>query len=374
MPIEDALMRRIFSRQARKNKFNKIFSFVCVLMSAFLIIAARNIDGFANTHVRFVTPVLTNTIGRFVSLFPFSVFELLIYSAAIFVVWGIFYVIYNVIKRNKEKVFSFLWGTTSLFCGLFLMMTMTVFVNFSRDSISEVLSIEVEMYTRDELFRLTEFLIERTNALAMEVYGDSDRRDDININEIIDESIRSMQRLGYKYPGFFGFYIRPKPVLFSRGMSHLRITGVFSPFTLEPNFSNDVEDYIIPFVIAHELAHTRGFMREDDANFIAYLAARDSENAFLRLSAEMNVLAYALRAVRMTGDAETYNRLRSSVDERVLAAYRRNAEHWRRFDTPVARVSVAANDLYLRANAQRDGVQSYGRVIDLVFALYRDKL
>lgn len=363
-----------FSNLFKKNKSSKIFSLLCVLMSAFLLVAARTIDGFANGYVRFVTPVLTNTIGRFISLFPFSVFEILIYVAAIFVVWGIFYMVYHGVKRNKEKVFAFLWKAMSVFCGLFLMMTMTLFVNFSRDSIAEVLSIEVEMYTRDELFRLTEFLIERTNELAQEVYGDGNYRSDIDINEIIGESIIAMQRLGYQYSGFFGFYSRPKTFLFSRGMSHLRTTGVFSPFTLEPNFSSDVEDYIIPFVIAHELAHSRGFMREDDANFIAYLALRDSENAFMRLSAEMNVLAYALRAVRLTGDTETYNSLRSSVDERVLAAYRRNSEHWQRFNTPVARIAVATNDLYLRANAQKDGVQSYGRVVDLVFALYRDEL
>ncbi|MCL2873648.1 MAG: DUF3810 domain-containing protein [Defluviitaleaceae bacterium] len=367
-------MKSFISRITQKNKFNKVFSIICVLISAFFFTASRFIDGFANWHVRFITPLLTNTLGRLISLFPFSVLEILIYSAILFVVFGIGYIAHCLVKKTIGKISSLLWSTSSIICGLFLMMTLTVFVNFSRDSIAEVLSIEIEMFTHNELIALTELLIERTNKIAQEVYRDKDRHDPIIMREIIDDSIVAMQNLGYKYSGFSGFYSRPKTFFFSRGMSHLGITGIFSPFTLEPNFSNDVEDYIIPFVMIHELAHSRGFMREDDANFIAYLAAKNSENAFIRLSGEMNILAYALRAVRRTGDSESYNRLRSSIDERVLAEFRRNAEHWRRFDTPVARVATAANDLYLRVNAQRDGVQSYGRVIDLVFAIYRDIL
>ncbi|HPE16562.1 MAG TPA: DUF3810 family protein, partial [Oscillospiraceae bacterium] len=32
------------------------------------------------------------------------------------------------------------------------------------------------------------------------------------------------------------------------------------------------------------------------------------------------------------------------------------------------------NDAYLKANAQRDGVKSYGRMVDLLLAEYRDEL
>lgn len=354
-----------------------MFTAACLLISAFFVVASRVIDGFANWHVRVITPILTHTVGRFISLFPFSVFEIMIYAAVLFVTCGVVFVVYNLIKRNKRNkahIFSFLWLTTSIVSFLIFMMTMTLFVNFSRDSISDVLGIEVEMFTNAELIALTKLIIERTNAAAIEVYGDNDRHKPIVLNEIKADSIAAIQALSTEYSGFAGFYSRPKTFFISRFMSYLGITGVFSPFTLEPNFSNDVEDYIIPFVIIHELAHTRGFMREDDANFIAYLAARDSDNSFIRLSGEMNILAYALRAVRRTGDIEEYARLRSLVDQRVLNEFQRNAEHWRRFDTPVARAATIANDIYLRANAQQDGVQSYGRVVDLVFALYRDEI
>jgi hypothetical protein len=363
----------VIDRLFRKNKKYKIFSLVCAVISALLLIFARVINGFSNIYARYIIPIFANTLGKLMSIFPFSVFELLIYCALIFIVFGIVYIIWKIVKKDKDKIFSFLWCTTALICGFFMLMTATTLVNYSRDPITLVLSMDVEMYTANELLNLTELLVKRTNELAEEVFGDSENYN-LTRREIINGSVASMQKLGGVYDDFSGYYSRPKSFLFSRGLSYMSITGIFSPFTFEPHFSSDVIDYVIPFTICHELAHSRGFMREDDANFIAYLATKDSDINFIRLSAEMNILAYALRAYRRVGDTEEYSRLYNSIDERVLEKYRENAEHWRRFDTPVARVSTAANDLYLRANAQSDGVQSYGRVIDLVYMLYRDDI
>lgn len=64
--------------------------------------------------------------------------------------------------------------------------------------------------------------------------------------------------------------LNPKPVANSWLMSRAQLTGQFT-FTYEANINILAPDYTIPATICHELAHTRGFMREDEANFIAYL-------------------------------------------------------------------------------------------------------
>ena len=45
---------------------------------------------------------------------------------------------------------------------------------------------------------------------------------------------------------------------------------------------------------------------------------------------------------------------------------------WDRFDGKVAEASTQLNDRYLKANNQEDGVRSYGRMVDLMLAYYRD--
>ncbi|WP_276929276.1 DUF3810 family protein, partial [Herbinix luporum] len=47
-------------------------------------------------------------------------------------------------------------------------------------------------------------------------------------------------------------------------------------------------------------------------------------------------------------------------------------EYWAKYeDTVVSTVSNKINDTYLKANAQSDGVKSYGRMVDLLLAKYR---
>ena len=62
--------------------------------------------------------------------------------------------------------------------------------------------------------------------------------------------------------------------------------------------------------------------------------------------------------------------LRSDAVERDIAS---NNAYWARYDQPVAEVSNRVNDAYLKANGQENGVQSYGRMVDLLLAYYREK-
>ena len=51
-----------------------------------------------------------------------------------------------------------------------------------------------------------------------------------------------------------------------------------------------------------------------------------------------------------------------------------HATYWDQFEGPVSEVADKVNDAYLKANGQVHGVQSYGRVVDLMlidFACHR---
>ena len=75
-----------------------------------------------------------------------------------------------------------------------------------------------------------------------------------------------------------GYYPQPKKTSGLRTPLIRPLTGVYSPFTLEANYNSDMPDYNIPFTACHELSHLRGFMQEDEANFIAFLACSSSES------------------------------------------------------------------------------------------------
>ena len=87
-----------------------------------------------------------------------------------------------------------------------------------------------------------------------------------------------MIRLGQSYPQLDGYYPYPKPLINSRLLSVQQLCGIYSPFTIEANYNREMPYYNIPHTICHELSHLKGFMREDEANFIGYLACIGSDS------------------------------------------------------------------------------------------------
>ena len=152
-------------------------------------------------------------------------------------------------------------------------------------------------------------------------------------------------------------------------MSYEFITGVYS-FTIEANYNNDVPDYVKADTICHELSHLRGFMREDEAGFIAYLACIHSGNVNLKYSGILNALSYVLNSVYSNCGAAVYTELYKSMDIQLMRDYLYDSRYWDKYRTPVAEVADAVNNAYLVANAQTDGVKSYGRMVDLLLAYY----
>lgn len=92
-----------------------------------------------------------------------------------------------------------------------------------------------------------------------------------------EEGIVTYRYTAQEFPALEGYYPQPKKLLVSEILSYQGLTGIYSPFTVEANYNGDMTAYNIPFTTCHELSHLRGFMQEEEANFIAFLACIGSE-------------------------------------------------------------------------------------------------
>jgi hypothetical protein len=179
-----------------------------------------------------------------------------------------------------------------------------------------------------------------------------------------------MENLAKTYPVLDVYYPRPKPVAGSRfWLSTGLITGVYSPFTLEANFNSDAPESDRPHTICHELSHLTGFMREDEANFIAYLACRESDNPDFAYSGCLSAITHLVNAYYKSVDSDTYSAMYQSLPEQVRRDFAAENAYWEPFrDTPRREIAEKANDTYLKVNGESDGVMSYGRCVDLIIA------
>jgi len=249
-------------------------------------------------------------------------------------------------------------------------------VNYYRYPFSYYAKLEVRESTVEELYSLCESLALQASELREKVpLTDQDGVFQLSSNsmyQVADMADKAYQSLSKKFGVLGGVYASPKTVMLSRVMSRTEITGIFFPFTMEANVNTDISNYSIPSVMCHELAHLRGFMREDEANFIAYLACMESDNIEFKYSGIMSALIVSGNAL-YDQDTELYFQIREHYSEDVVRDIRANSAYWQQFEnTVISAVSDKINDTYLKANSQIDGVKSYGRMVDLLLAQYRE--
>jgi len=153
-------------------------------------------------------------------------------------------------------------------------------------------------------------------------------------------------------------------------MSRLGIAGFYSPLTAEANVNVEIPPSDIPFSASHEAAHQLGFAREDEANYLGYLICRIHPDVDFRYSGVFTASRHTQRALASVDRAEA-----RALESRRSPAVKRDIATlvaWAaRYSGPAMRTFNRANDAYLRSQGQRDGVRSYGRMVDLLLAEWR---
>ena len=182
---------------------------------------------------------------------------------------------------------------------------------------------------------------------------------------------RAMEKLGQRYRRLSGHYPFPKPILNTWILSVQQTTGVYSPFTVEANYNRDIAYYDIPFTICHELSHLRGYMQEEEANFIGVLATIGADDLYFNYSGYVSAWVYAgnaLARIDSTAFATLYGRINARTRQDMLY----NNAYWKQFEGKPAEAHEQLNDAYLKIQGQTTGVRSYGHVTDLMLEYFAE--
>ncbi len=167
----------------------------------------------------------------------------------------------------------------------------------------------------------------------------------------------------------------PRPTIrrawISRVMTLGSITGIYSPFTGEPNVNAHAIELMQPFVACHEVAHLRGYAREDEADFIAWYVGSRSPDPTIAYSCELIAYRIAMHQL-MNADAIAAILLRQQLPREVLGDNLAIDSFWdgqpRAVSHVVTQIARTSNDIYLKSSGHADGVNSYGRMVDLLIA------
>ncbi len=326
---------------------------------------------YSSLIYRFVMQPLSLLTG----LLPFSVAEVLVVSLTIVLLWYLLRGIMRVASRPATAPRQL--GGLLLIIGMVLSLLYLSFVsiwglNYNRLPFGELVGLEVRPSETDELAALCRDLIQQANLLRAQITEDAAGVMHLPAGEVdaLRRADLGYRRLSEQIPELGGRFGRPKPVMLSAAWSYTGIGGMYFPFTGEANVNVHMPDVSIPMATAHEMAHQRGFAREDEANYIAYLVCMAHPDVDYQYSGIVLALTEAMRSL-FYNDRDAWQELQSLYGAGLKRDLQYRNDYWQQHQGRIYEISHDINDSYLKANNQTDGVQSYGRMVDLLLAARR---
>ncbi len=364
----------------KKNKYNKKLLFIMLVPLGMLLssIASKYPGMVEDYYSTGIYKLIGKTLSLITGVVPSSAGELLLIFTVIFTAIRIILLIIKMFRKTDgrwQMLFNFTTNIIAAASIIYFCFIVLWGLNYYRLPFSTISKLEIKPSTTSELTELCKSLVERANHLRSSIKEDSRGVAQLsgNYRDILKKAYLGYENASRLYPELGGTYGPPKGVLLSRLMSYTGITGVYFPFTGEANVNVSVPGFDIPATACHEMAHQRGFAREDEANYIAYLTCRMHPDIDFQYSGILLALIHSTN-VLYQADREAFIDLRSKYSEGLNRDLKDLNNYWRQFEGPVSDVSDKINDTYLKANNQRDGVQSYGRMVDLLLAEYRSNL
>lgn len=361
---------------------------------------------FSDWYIKNIFPIWLNTYARLTSKVPVSVGEIMLVLAVAVTLFGISFFVWNLICRGKYKRAVRRFGAFYAWTALVVcyIMTLNCFILYHGSSfaekymhdgsdldmmvagISDDIVTQVHMndktYTKKELAILRDYIVEKCNALEKDIIHD-DSGTAYYDGDLIEASRQAMINLGEEYDQLAGFYVTPKYLTCSEFFSQQYIMGYYFPFSMEANINSVMYITNIAPTVCHELAHTKGFIYEDDANMIGFLACIHSDDPFLQYCGYLSVLNYVNNEFydSIGGSINVYKshvRISDAVADDNIFLTR---EEWQTVEkkaviktSTVKTVSSTLMDTTLKLNGVEEGVQQYDNVVRLLLEYYDGEL
>lgn len=317
-------------------------------------------------------PWLSTGLRRMTGWCSFSLGDILYILGAAWLLLGIYRFVRKLILIKKHP---FAWLRVIFRFVLIVLVVYLVFLvfwgfNYRFDRLYADFGISREKYSPESLEQLCDTLIQRTNALHLQLTGNDTMAIDgfIGYEAIRQQAIEDYQRMADKNEDFSYNIESIKPSMFGSLMNFAGVTGYYNPFTGEAQINTTPPAVSLPFTTCHEMAHQLGFAAEDDANFISYIITSTSPNPYFRYSANFSLLLYAINALSFRRPEKADSLWNTTLTSGVKRDYDAYFNFYRKFRTRFKPLLDQAYDQYLKANEQKLGIRSYRGVVALLLS------
>jgi len=319
-----------------------------------------------------VYPYVQATLATLAGCSPVALGETLLLGGSAVVLWRALRAAVAVARRRRSARNVLAHALTQALCiggVLALAFQLLWGLNHARLPFASQLGLSTGPATVDRLARVTQRLAARAAAARPAGFDVQARSLPPDWREHV---AAAYVQAGTELPVLAGPHPPIRQALISPLLTLMAITGIYSPFTGEANVNDAVPDVLQPFVACHEVAHLRGYAREDEADFIGWWVGTRSADPLLVYSCELHALRQSLFQLARTAPVAWVDAL-AGLPRDVRADLHAIDDFWAgrppMASKVLTRLAKTTNDLYLKSSGHADGVHSYGRMVDLLIAV-----
>ncbi|MBE5838255.1 DUF3810 domain-containing protein [Butyrivibrio sp.] len=364
---------------------------ICVLLN----FVAWKSAAFSDFYVKNIFPAITLLYGRLTSVFPFSVGEIMLVFIVLFVLFSVIFVLvhscfliygnsaasvgkrYFKAQKVFERISNALYKISPVLMAIICtVMTLNCFILYHTSKIQLFSGADSTECDIQQLAELRDYVVKKCNELAKEVPHD-ENGNVIYEGDMQKTAIAAMSNISDRFPRLGGYYVTPKALYFSDFMSQQYMQGYYFPFSMEANYNDTMSIMNKPFTMCHELAHTHGYIYEDEANFLGFLACISSDDPVFQYSGYLGVLNYINNDFYNAVSKAEYNShvkisARVKYDNQFMTD-----EAWIKVEEKavvktetVKKAAETFIDTNLKVNGVSSGKCSYSHVVALIMDYY----
>lgn len=279
---------------------------------------------------------------------------------------------------NKRKTWKSEWKDTILSILSFISVFYFLFhvlwaLNYYREPLFEKMEIQKD-YSDADLLAFTKKIIAKTNAVHYQIT----KNDSLKVvfpysqEQVFEMSLNGYKNLSIEHPYFSYSKLSTKKSLISLPLTYMGFGGYLNPFTNEAQVNYLGPMYSFPMTTNHEMAHQMGYASESECNFIGFLASVKNDDLYIQYSGYSMALRYCLGNWQARDEA-VFKQLLKTVNPGILKNYKESVHFWKQYDTIIDKGFHAFYDQFLKVNQQKDGMESYSKLVNLMVNYYKKK-
>lgn len=352
-----------FINYMKNQRFNIFLAILLLAQILFLKWISGNYELIENHYSTTLYPFFSLIFRVVFNLFSFSFGDVLYSILAVYILYKLFEILKNKTIFKLETwikllaffsiilfLFNFLWG-----------------FNYYRKPLALHLNIEKTTFTTAELELFANQLIIDINKIHHKITQNDSLKVTIPYHQdsIYQLSVEAYLKLNATYPFLKTPNLKIKNSLYSRPLSYMGFAGYLNPFTNEAQVNKYIPLVSLISTSCHELGHQIGFGAEYEANMLSYLVAINHDNTYFHFAGKFMALRYTLNELYLA-DENLYQKYYLALNHGIILNMEESQVFWEQYQNPMEPIFKAFYDLFLKSNAQKEGIRSYKRVVGLM--------